>query len=1000
MSCLFFSSSPVKKGQAGSVIDILESDSRVVSIQPSDNYFSEKEKFYEHLDNDAYLSEVKPFENFTGNIPLKNQPKNTQRHFLSWALSREYQVMKKDRENVKIPPCINSNWDIPFDKQEKTIYGGGSGDKCGMGKTYEMLSLIACNTPSVPPELLSDVLNNATLFVAPANVIETTVKKELHKQVGDGIFDVIFYIGSDRHKKLDIIRQHYAQTCDSVNTNQQMLKKKMKERWPKSPVKNQKRFFMIEEGIETKNPNKRKISPVIREDFNFNKYGNSEISGKNVNYTDKKRIKTGDKRIEPRISSHCNTRETIGNGRLPLVVFTSYETLNIEIKKLSKGGEISKEKKTSIFDIIKVWWRIVLDESHNIRNIKTGIYQSVNKLTGINKWCMSGTLFVNRPDDLFAMFKFLGLFNTVSEWQEKVVNQQKQLDKLMGIYTMSRDSKKYLKCEKEEIYVQVKMSPIQYWLYYICYEGSRKEFFLIRKHMKRIPKCHGRRNILRRLRMRIDHQILRLMQIAADPYAAFCSIEKSSELKRLYSIGLSQGFSGGYENSDNETGKFLSQCEDIGYSNKYVCNTCLTESATLQYVTDPCRHWLCELCVDDLLQISGNGNTEIVSLDSIYQTTMQCFCKSQIQFFIKHGGNGSYKIYIRDIIKKKLDEKTKNVVLGSDIRNDKDNKILLKENKEKIDNLREYQCIAEMTDEQIQKNIFDPRPVLTNLYDTSSKTNVLMDCLEKLEPSKKVVVACKWTSQLRIIELKMKERRIPYLKIEGSVTKSKRRKLLDQFEESTPIGKNDGQCRVLLIQSQTCGTGMNITTASVMFLMNKEFNVATEQQLQSRIHRMNQKASKIEVIHLMSHHSIEKRIQKLQRRKDRIKKMVMPFSHTEENEDVDMCCSQSQSNDSSDRIYTGRPSDIIIDWDVKNSCLLKHPNPLFHTQSSKCTTVNEDDSEIDDEDVVQYQQHETNYSTSSILPETPENEQNMDSSQSLCKRNAWISLDTFLSFKG
>jgi len=55
------------------------------------------------------------------------------------------------------------------------------------------------------------------------------------------------------------------------------------------------------------------------------------------------------------------------------------------------------------------WWRVVLDESHNIKDPTTAANQACTGLTSGRRWCVSGTPMTKNLSDLVGQFKFLGL---------------------------------------------------------------------------------------------------------------------------------------------------------------------------------------------------------------------------------------------------------------------------------------------------------------------------------------------------------------------------------------------------------------------------------------------------------------------------------------------------------------------------------------------------------------------------------------------------------------
>ena len=54
------------------------------------------------------------------------------------------------------------------------------------------------------------------------------------------------------------------------------------------------------------------------------------------------------------------------------------------------------------------WWRVVLDEAHNIKNGASAQAKGCCELRAIHRWCVTGTPLQNSPDDLFPLLKFLG----------------------------------------------------------------------------------------------------------------------------------------------------------------------------------------------------------------------------------------------------------------------------------------------------------------------------------------------------------------------------------------------------------------------------------------------------------------------------------------------------------------------------------------------------------------------------------------------------------------
>ena len=92
------------------------------------------------------------------------------------------------------------------------------------------------------------------------------------------------------------------------------------------------------------------------------------------------------------------------------ILLVSYNTLAADYDVSGQGAESQTKKKAkreSIFDID--FHRIVLDESHTIRNSKTRSFKAVSKIKADRKLAITGTPFVNSSDDIYSLLSFLGV---------------------------------------------------------------------------------------------------------------------------------------------------------------------------------------------------------------------------------------------------------------------------------------------------------------------------------------------------------------------------------------------------------------------------------------------------------------------------------------------------------------------------------------------------------------------------------------------------------------
>jgi superfamily II DNA or RNA helicase len=141
---------------------------------------------------------------------------------------------------------------------------------------------------------------------------------------------------------------------------------------------------------------------------------------------------------------------------------------------------------------------------------------------------------------------------------------------------------------------------------------------------------------------------------------------------------------------------------------------------------------------------------------------------------------------------------------------------------------------------------------------TSSKLALLLETLEEvLEEGHKALVFSQWTSLLDLVEPVLASRNIPFNRLDGSTRD--RQAVVDGFQD--PEGPP-----VMLLSLKAGGTGLNLTAADNVFLLDPWWNPAVEDQAADRAHRIGQ--DKPVIVHrLIASDTVEERILALQERK-------------------------------------------------------------------------------------------------------------------------------------
>ncbi len=144
---------------------------------------------------------------------------------------------------------------------------------------------------------------------------------------------------------------------------------------------------------------------------------------------------------------------------------------------------------------------------------------------------------------------------------------------------------------------------------------------------------------------------------------------------------------------------------------------------------------------------------------------------------------------------------------------------------------------------------------------SSSKVELLMELVDELSAEgHKVLVFSQWTSLLDRVEPHLEASSIPFLRLDGSTVD--RQAVVDGFQAE------DGP-PVLLLSLKAGGTGLTLTAADHVVLLDPWWNPAVEDQAADRAHRIGQ-TKPVFVHRLVAADTVEERILDLQESKRRL----------------------------------------------------------------------------------------------------------------------------------
>ncbi|MCB9754528.1 MAG: DEAD/DEAH box helicase [Myxococcales bacterium] len=142
--------------------------------------------------------------------------------------------------------------------------------------------------------------------------------------------------------------------------------------------------------------------------------------------------------------------------------------------------------------------------------------------------------------------------------------------------------------------------------------------------------------------------------------------------------------------------------------------------------------------------------------------------------------------------------------------------------------------------------------------ESSSKLELLLETLDEVvAEDHRALVFSQWTGMLDKIEPALADANIEYLRLDGSTRD--RAAVVERFQ------REDGP-PVMLISLKAGGTGLNLTRADHVFLMDPWWNPAAEDQAADRAHRIGQDRPVL-VHRVVAADTVEERILELQERK-------------------------------------------------------------------------------------------------------------------------------------
>ncbi|KAK4541632.1 hypothetical protein LTR36_007776 [Oleoguttula mirabilis] len=516
------------------------------------------------------------------------------------------------------------------------------------------------------------------------------------------------------------------------------------------------------------------------------------------------------------------------------IVLTTYNTAAAEFA--AKGRPLAAIN----------WFRIVLDEAHQIRNQSTQVSKACCDLSAQRRWAVTGTPVQNGLGDLGALIKFLRIkpFDEGNAWAQYIIAPFRNantdviahLRLLVDSITLRRLKDTIgLKGRKEEI-IRLKFTDKNRKIYAPLAGGAGKQFALLSSGIKgtRLPGkayahvlksigrlrafcAHGLDMFNDEDRMEISEGVNPENAIAIDlgdepANGQFDFVTEKQAYETLHVLGDSDA-----DRCEKCTRKIGEQTSGIDLADDDDEESSSDEEAgddTIGYL-NPCYHLICPECRDTYIAQSQAAVTG--------DQRHRCPC---CEAYIRFGLYEYHRSTLRDFVEQRV----------AKIRAKRDNKGHAARD--------------------------------TSLYDgPSEKVEALLRDLEASaqeyvtpgEPPIRSVIFSGWTTYLDLIEIALEDHNIGYVRLDGTMSVKQRTAVLDRF-------KSDPDVTVILVSIKAGGQGLNLTAASNVYMMEPQYNPGVQLQAIDRVHRLGQKRD-VHITHYIMEDSVEEGILKLQARK-------------------------------------------------------------------------------------------------------------------------------------
>lgn len=158
----------------------------------------------------------------------------------------------------------------------------------------------------------------------------------------------------------------------------------------------------------------------------------------------------------------------------------------------------------------------------------------------------------------------------------------------------------------------------------------------------------------------------------------------------------------------------------------------------------------------------------------------------------------------------------------------------------------------------------------------SVKLETLIETIKEKTGKHKILVFSQFVKMLQLIKTRLEDEKVEYEYLDGQTTN--REEKVNNFQTNTDV-------RVFLISLKAGGTGLNLTQADYVFIVDPWWNPAVENQAIDRCYRIGQ-SKKVMAYRMICKDTIEEKIMSLQQKKRTVASNVVQIDDTKKSFDA------------------------------------------------------------------------------------------------------------------